>query len=175
MTVAWLLLLAVEAIGGRRGSPFDGVGWSLLAFVAAMSVVVAGLSGAGVTTWLAELLLRPVADSPSAVLVVSAGMGAVGSNLVNNLPAALVLVDAVQAAGLDPAGIHAAAVGTIIGADLGPNLTPVGSVATLLWLVLLRQRGLDVSSWTYIRVGALVTAAKLTAALVVALLLGAAR
>src|ERR1035438_8595547 len=44
-----------------------------------------------------------------------------------------------------------------IGADLGPNLTPVGSVATLLWFVLLRQRGMEVSTWSYIRIGLIVT------------------
>jgi arsenical pump membrane protein len=108
-------------------------------------------------------------------MAVSAGAAALSSNMLNNLPAAFVLADAVKAAGLSPASAHAAAIGTIIGADLGPNLTPVGSVATLLWFVLLRQRGLAVSSWSYIRVGLLVTPITILAALGVALLLAVPR
>ena len=175
MTAVWLLLLAVERLGGRIAGPLDGIGWSLLAFVAAMGVLVDGLSSAGVTTWLASLVLGPVRDAPAAVMAVSAAAGAVGANLFNNLPAAFVLADAVNGASLSPASAHAAAIGTIIGADLGPNLTPVGSVATLLWFVLLRQRGLEVSTWSYIRVGLIVTPVTILAALGVGLLLGVPR
>lgn len=45
----------------------------------------------------------------------------------------------------------------IVGVNLGPNLTTVGSLATMLWLVLLRRRGLEVSATAYLRVGGLVT------------------
>jgi arsenical pump membrane protein len=155
--------------------PLQGIGWSLLVFVAAMGVLVDGLSSAGVTAWLASLVLGPVRDVPEAVMVVSAAAGAVGANLFNNLPAAFVLADAVHGAGLSAASAHAAAIGTIIGADLGPNLTPVGSVATLLWFVLLRQRGMEVSTWSYIRVGLVVTPVTIIAALAVGLTLGVPR
>jgi arsenical pump membrane protein len=155
--------------------PLDGIGWSLLVFVAAMGILVDGLSSAGITAWLAQIVLGQVRDSPAAVMVVTAFAAAVGSNLVNNLPAAFVFADAVHGAGLSAASAHAAAIGTIIGADLGPNLTPVGSVATLLWFVLLRQRGLEVSTWSYIRIGLIVTPVTILAALGVALLLGVPR
>ena len=175
MTIACLLLLGVERLGGRLVGPLQGIGWSLLVFVAAMGVLVDGLSSAGVTAWLASLVLGPVRDTPAAVMAVSAAAGAVGANLFNNLPAAFVLADAVHGAGLSAASAHAAAIGTIIGADLGPNLTPVGSVATLLWFVLLRQRGLEVSTWSYIRIGIIVTPITILAALAVGLLLGVPR
>ena len=45
----------------------------------------------------------------------------------------------------------------MVGVNLGPNLTTIGSLATMLWLVLLRRRGLEVSALEYVRVGALVT------------------
>jgi arsenical pump membrane protein len=172
MTAVWLFLLGVEWLGGGRPGPLDGIGWSLLAFVAAMGILVDGLSASGVTGWLAQLVLGPFRDAPDAIMAVSAAAAAVGSNLANNLPAAFVLADAVHSAGLSQAGQHAAAMGTIIGADLGPNLTPIGSVATLLCFVLLRQRGLLISSWSYIRVGLLVTPVTIVAALAVALVLG---
>jgi arsenical pump membrane protein len=172
MAAVWLLLLGVEWTGRRPDRPLDGIGWSLLVFVAAMGVLVDGLSSAGITAWLAQIVLSQVRDSPAAVMVVTAFAAAVGANLVNNLPAAFVFADAVHGAGLSAASAHAAAIGTIIGADLGPNLTPVGSVATLLWFVLLRQRGLEVSTWSYIRIGLIVTPVTILAALGVALLLG---
>lgn len=175
LAAAWLGLIVVERRGGRIVGPFEGIGWSLLGFVAAMGVLVDGLSATGVTQWLAGLVLGPVRDVPAAVMTVTALAGAVGANLLNNLPAAFVLTDAVHGAGLSPASAHAAAIGTIIGADLGPNLTPVGSVATLLWFVLLRQRGLEISTWSYIRVGLVVTPVTILAALGVGLLLGVPR
>ena len=175
MAAVWLLLLGVEWTNRRPNRPLDGIGWSLLVFVASMGILVDGLSSAGITAWLAQIVLGQVRDSPAAVMVVTAFAAAVGSNLVNNLPAAFVFADAVHGAGLSAASAHAAAIGTIIGADLGPNLTPVGSVATLLWFVLLRQRGMQVTTWSYIRIGLIVTPVTIVAALGVALLLGVPR
>lgn len=175
MAAVWLLLLGVEWTSSRPDRPLDGIGWSLLVFVASMGILVDGLSSTGITAWLAQVVLGQVRDSPAAVMVVTAFAAAIGSNLVNNLPAAFVFADAVHGAGLSAASTHAAAIGTIIGADLGPNLTPVGSVATLLWFVLLRQRGLEVSTWSYIRIGLIVTPVTILAALGVALLLGVPR
>ena len=175
LAAVWLLLLGVERTSRRPDRPLDGIGWSLLVFVGAMGILVDGLSSAGITGWLAQIVLGQVRDSPAAVMVVTAFAAAVGSNLVNNLPAAFVFADAVHGAGLSAASAHAAAIGTIIGADLGPNLTPVGSVATLLWFVLLRQRGLEVSTWSYIRIGLIVTPVTILAALGIGLLLGVPR
>ena len=174
MAAVWLLLLGVEWTSHRPDRPLEGIGWSLLVFVASMGVLVYGLSSSGLTAWLAQIVLGQVRDSPAAGMVVTALAAAVGSNLVNNLPAAFVFADAVHGAGLSAASAHAAAIGTIIGADLGPNLTPVGSVATLLWFVLLRQRGLEVSTWGYIRIGLIVTPVTIVAAVSVALLIGVA-
>jgi arsenical pump membrane protein len=52
---------------------------------------------------------------------------------------------------------HGFIAATIFGCDLGPNLTTVGSLATVLWLLILRQRNLDVSGLAYFKVGILVT------------------
>jgi len=61
---------------------------------------------------------------------------------------------------------------TIFGCDLGPNLTTVGSLATILWLLILRQRNIEVSGLDYFKVGILVTPLMLiTGALVIWLLL----
>jgi arsenical pump membrane protein len=52
---------------------------------------------------------------------------------------------------------HAFVAATILGCNLGPNLTTVGSLATVLWLLILRQRDVDVSGLDYFKVGLIVT------------------
>ena len=103
MAAAWLLILAVERTTSLHERPLEGVGWSLLVFVASMAVLVDGLSATGITAWLAQAMLGQVRDSPAAVMVVCAFSAAAASNLVNNLPAAFVFADAVHGAGLSPA------------------------------------------------------------------------
>src|SRR2546423_14677431 len=68
---------------------------------------------------------------------------------------ALVMVSAIGPA--HGAVGHALVYGTLLGCDLGPNLTTTGSLSTMLWLLLLRQRGLEISSLQYLRLGVIVT------------------
>ena len=95
---------------------------------------------------------------------------AAGSNLINNVPMVAVMsatIPTVQHAS-QPALVY----GTLIGCDLGPNLTVVGSLATMIWILLLRQRGVEVSALRYARVGIIVTPLMLLASsLLLALLL----
>ena len=97
--------------------------------------------------------------------VVSGLLGsAVTSNLVNNLPSILVFISGAQAGGV-PEFLRAPFLfGALAGADLGPNLTPVGALSTMLWLVIVRRRGLEVSAWDFFRIGALVAPLTLLAA-----------
>jgi arsenical pump membrane protein len=83
---------------------------------------------------------------------------AVGTNLINNVPMAVVLGAALH--GVQHASLavqHGFIAATIFGCDLGPNLTTVGSLATVLWLLILRQRNVDVSGLDYLKVGIIVT------------------
>lgn len=84
-------------------------------------------------------------------------LGAVSANLVNNLPAELLF--------LDLAGPGPALYGLLLGVNLGPNLTIIGSLATILVLSLARQAGTSVSLWDYLRLGLVMTPALLLAAL----------
>jgi arsenical pump membrane protein len=76
---------------------------------------------------------------------------------VNNLPATLFLLSGSHGAGLRAALRAPFLVGVLAGADLGPNLTPVGSLSTMLWLVIVRRKGLQVSALDYLKLGAVVT------------------
>jgi arsenical pump membrane protein len=71
---------------------------------------------------------------------------------------AVVMTSALQSVQHDSLAVqHGFIAATIFGCDLGPNLTTVGSLATVLWLLILRQRNLDVSALDYFKVGILVT------------------
>ena len=86
---------------------------------------------------------------------------------------AVVMTSSLHAIGHAPLAIQQGFIAaTIFGCDLGPNLTTVGSLATILWLLILRQRNIEVSGLDYFKVGILVTPLMLiTGALVIWLLL----
>jgi arsenical pump membrane protein len=137
------------------------ISWGVLPLVAGLFVLVEAMGRTGVLERLAVWLHGAVAAYPAAC-VWGAGLGvAVASNVVNNLPAGLVAGHAVQAAHV-PEAVRAAA---LIGVDIGPNLSVTGSLATILWLAALRREGLSVSAWRFLRVGAVVMAPALVAAL----------
>src|SRR5450432_3592376 len=89
---------------------------------------------------------------------------ALGTNLINNVPMAVVLNSALGGVQHVAPSTHLAFVAaTIFGCDLGPNLTTVGSLATVLWLLILRRRNIDVSGLDYFKVGIIVTPLMLVA------------
>ncbi len=133
------------------------IGWPIFGFIAGMFLVVQGLQDTGITASLGRELARASGDSHLSAIAVSVLGTAIGSNLVNNLPMALVMASAVPAAHVAPALRPDLIYGTIVGCDLGPNLTHLGSLATFIWLFFLRRKGLDVSAWDYFRVGIIVT------------------
>lgn len=104
-----------------------------LVFVAALAVVVAAASGQGL-----DEVARPLVDQDPTLLglLTVALVGAVAANLLNNLPAVLLLLPLAL-----PAGGPAAVLALLIGVNVGPNLTYVGSLATMLWLRVCRAGG----------------------------------
>lgn len=139
------------------------IGWPIFAFIGGMLVVVRALTDAGVTGTFASALAHAAAGPPLQTMAVATVGTALGANAINNLPMALVMVETVPrlAANTRLDIIY----GTILGCDLGPNLTHLGSLATFLWLFFLRRKGLDVSAWDYFRVGVVVTPLLLVAAI----------
>lgn len=134
------------------------ISWPIFGFIAGMFLVVQGIENIGLTQRFAQLLTHIAGGNTlSATLMGTAG-AAIGSNLINNLPMALVLVSTIGALSGVSSGVQLALIGaTMFGCDLGPNLTTVGSLATVLWLLLLRRRGMEVSSLDYFKLGMLIT------------------
>ncbi len=134
------------------------VSWSIFGFIAGMFILVRAVENTHLTAQFGQLLLAlSGGHSFGAVMVGTAG-AAIGTNLINNVPMAVVLTSAlhsVQHAALTTRLGFVAA--TIFGCDLGPNLTTVGSLATILWLLILRRRNIEVSGLDYFKVGIIVT------------------
>jgi arsenical pump membrane protein len=131
-----------------------GISWSLFVFVTGMFLMIKAVENLGLTAAFGNALLHLSGNSPFRSVLLIAGGSALGANLINNLPMALVMVSALSKIGITPANVHLV-YATILGADLGPNLTTVGSLATMLWLLILRRKGLDISSLEYFRLGIL--------------------
>ena len=128
-----------------------------LIFVFGLGVIVQAASANGLDTAVRAVL--PTGSSLADLLAIAA-LSAIFANLVNNLPATLMLVPVAAAAGPGPV------LAVLIGVDVGPNLTYVGSLATLLWRRVLRAEDTDVELVEFLRLGALTVPAGLVAATV---------
>ena len=146
--------LAVTAIVSlkARNNPlplFREISWSTLALVAGLFILVDAVESIGAMKLTQAWLLWAEARGPSAGALITGFVVGVANNLVNNLPLGLLAGSSLQAA--HTKGLLAGAV--MIGVDLGPNLSITGSLATILWLIALRKEKLDVSFWSFLKVG----------------------
>jgi arsenical pump membrane protein len=130
---------------------------TFLVFVLALGVVVTAAGNHGLSSVVDSLL--PRGSSLPALLAVAA-VSAVLANLVNNLPATLIIVAVVSASA--PGGVLA----MLIGVNVGPNLTYVGSLATLLWRRIVHAHDEDVDTREFLKLGALTVPATLVAGVV---------
>ncbi|RKQ93627.1 arsenical pump membrane protein [Solirubrobacter pauli] len=118
----------------------------LIAFVLGLSLIVRALADAGLADVVADVLPQ---GTGLLALLGATFLAAALANVLNNVPALLVLLPAAAAAG--PATVLA----VLIGVNAGPNLTYTGSLATLIWRRVLRERGEDVSHREFHVLGAL--------------------
>ncbi|MGD0195371.1 MAG: SLC13 family permease [Candidatus Dormibacteria bacterium] len=154
------IVLGVPALVTRRATIRD-VALSLdvpfLAFVLALGLIVEAISLHGLGIVVTHLV--PGGNGFGSLLAIAA-VAAVLSNVINNLPAALLLLPAVAGAGPGPV------LAVLIGVNTGPNLTYVGSLATLLWRRVLIRRGEELPIGEFLRLGALTVPPVLIAATV---------
>jgi arsenical pump membrane protein len=158
-----LLVVAAARRGLSRHHLNTHISPTLFVYIAALFVLVRGVQDAGITPALVAAAVSRASDAGNAVVAGLVG-SAVTSNLINNLPAVLVFISGAQAGGVQT-GLQAPFLfGALVGADLGPNLTPVGALSTMLWLVIVRRHGIHVSAWDFFKLGAVVAPLTLLAA-----------
>ncbi len=161
------LLLLIGALAWKQTTLLNTgrqISWSIFGFIAGMFIVVQAVESTGLTTQFGQLLLHLSGGSIFGAVMVGTLGSAAGTNLINNVPMAVVLTSSLHSIQHAPLAVQQSFIAaTIFGCDLGPNLTTVGSLATVLWLLILRQRNVDVSGLDYFKVGIIVTPLMLVA------------
>ncbi|MEN3262142.1 arsenic transporter [Sodalis endosymbiont of Spalangia cameroni] len=157
--VAALILYSVA----RRGRVINtarvlrNAPWQIVIFSLGMYLVVYGLRNAGLTDLLASALNGLAAKGLWIATLGTGVLTALLSSVMNNLPSVLIgalSIDASNTAGVVRQGMIYA---NVIGCDLGPKITPIGSLATLLWLHVLAQKDIAISWGYYFRIGIMMT------------------
>jgi arsenical pump membrane protein len=159
-----LLALSGRWFQGGRGAVISnvkvlrGAPWQIVIFSLGMYLVVYGLRNAGLTAYLAQGLAW-LGNHGIWVATIGTGFGAaILSSIMNNMPGVLIGTLSIQQTQGVPALTRELMIyANIIGCDLGPKFTPIGSLATLLWLNVLSKKGISISWGQYMRVGLVIT------------------
>lgn len=153
--ILWVIAARGHTINTKkvlRGAP-----WQIVIFSLGMYLVVYGLRNAGLTDYLSETL-NYLADKGLWVATIGTGfITAFLSSIMNNMPT--VLIGALSIEGSEASGViqQAMVYANVIGADLGPKITPIGSLATLLWLHVLSQKNMTITWGYYFKTGIIMT------------------
>lgn len=141
--------------------------WYILIFAFSMYVIIYGLNNIGLTDWLVRLMQPLVSGSLLHASVLMGILLSFLSNLFNNHPALMVGTLTLMSMGLDPLTLKIAYLASVIGSDIGSLLLPIGTLATLMWMHIVRKAGVEITWGQYIKVTAFVIPLTLVFTLIV--------
>ncbi|PYA63012.1 arsenical efflux pump membrane protein ArsB [Serratia marcescens] len=154
-----LVLLAVAKRGRAidTGKVLRGAPWQIVIFSLGMYLVVYGLRNAGLTELLSGVLDALARQGLWAATFGAGFLSAFLSSVMNNMPTALVGALSIDGSSAEGVIKQAMIYANVIGSDLGPKITPIGSLATLLWLHVLARKNIVITWGYYFRVGLVMT------------------
>ncbi|WP_134390816.1 arsenic transporter [Enterobacter hormaechei] len=154
---AVLFIVAKRGHGINTGKVLRSAPWQIVIFSLGMYLVVYGLRNAGFTEYLSGVLNLLAEKGLWAATFGTGFLTAFLSSVMNNMPT--VLIGALSIDGSTATGVvkEAMIYANVIGCDLGPKITPIGSLATLLWLHVLAQKNITITWGYYFRTGIIMT------------------
>ncbi|MDD2791018.1 MAG: arsenic transporter [Sulfurimonas sp.] len=129
--------------------------WQVVWFSVGLYVVVYGLKNAGLTDVIASWIEELSTHGDFVAIVGTGFLAAFVSSVMNNMPTIMIMDIAIDQVGY--VGNEALVYANILGSNLGPKMTPIGSLATLLWLHVLAQKGVKIGWGEYMKVGLVIT------------------
>jgi arsenical pump membrane protein len=160
VAAAGAALLLVVAGRGHKIATREVLGnapWQVVIFSLGMYLVVYGLRNAGLTDYLTAVLNACARYGVWGAALGTGLITALLSSLMNNMPTVLIGALSIDAATSQGVVREAMIYANVIGSDLGPKITPIGSLATLLWLHVLESKDIKISWGYYFRVGMVLT------------------
>jgi arsenical pump membrane protein len=170
VAIYWVTLIRNTLVNDEKKGLMDlarDINWDIMLFMLSIFIVVQGLETAGVTNILATTLVA-TSKLPSALGVFAPSMVVtVGASFMNNWPMTILGLLSIHQAAVTGPTLTNLVFSNIIGNNLGPHFFPLGSLAILMWLEIMRKKGVNISLKEYLKVGATLSIAQVAIASIV--------